>query len=279
MALNLDAVGTVLGPASFEYDEDDVILYALGIGVATEELPFVYEKGLKTLPMFAVVAARDVRNSSLNIGKVLPLPGEKLVHGENRIELYQPLPPKAKFSATTTIKAIYDKGKGAVVVTEFEAKDESGALLYKNISSAFVRGEGGFGGDRGPSGKKNVPPDRKPDQVVSMKTRDDQAHIYRLSGDKNPLHIDPEFAKRAGFEKPILHGLCTYGHVGRAVLKAFCDNEPARMKSFEVRFSAPVMPGETITTEMWKVSDDKVVLRALAGDDRVVISNASVEIQ
>ena len=112
-----------------------------------------------------------------------------------------------------------------------------------------------------------------------MKTRDDQAHIYRLSGDKNPLHIDPEFAKLAGFDKPILHGLCTYGHVGRAVLKTFCDNEPARMKSFEVRFSAPVMPGETITTEMWKVSDDKIVLRALAGDERVVINNASAEIQ
>ncbi|MCH7960615.1 MAG: MaoC family dehydratase N-terminal domain-containing protein [Candidatus Hydrogenedentes bacterium] len=275
MALNLDAVGTVLGPAEFEYNEDDVILYAIGVGVEPDELEFVYENMLKVLPTFAVIPARG---PALNTAKLVEIDYTKLLHGENRIEVYKPLPPHAKFTATATVKAIYDKGKGAVVVTELEAKDELGDLLYKNISSAFVRGAGGWGGERGPSGPKNVPPDREPDAVVSMTTRKDQAHLYRLCGDKNLLHIDPEFAKSSGFEEPILHGLCTYGHVGRAVLKTYCDNEPAKMKAFEVRFSGVVYPGDTITTEMWKVADDKIILRAKTDDDNIVISGAAVEL-
>jgi (3R)-3-hydroxyacyl-CoA dehydrogenase / 3a,7a,12a-trihydroxy-5b-cholest-24-enoyl-CoA hydratase / enoyl-CoA hydratase 2 len=276
MALNLDKVGTVLGPEFFEYDEDDVILYALGVGVPPEQLQFLYEKDLKVLPTFAVIPARG---KSLNTVDLLGISYEKLLHGENRIELHGPLPPKARIAATNTVVAIYDKGKGAVVVTEIEAREaESGKLLYKNISSAFVRGEGGFGGDRGPSGPKNEPPDRKPDAVLTQTTRPDQAILYRLSGDKNILHVDPEFAKKAGFERPILHGLCTYGHVGRAVLETWCKNEPAHLKAFEVRFSGVVYPGESLTTEMWKVADDRIVLRTKVTDDRIVIANAAAEL-
>ena len=134
-----------------------------------------------------------------------------------------------------------------------ESLDEKGKVLFRATSSIFVRGEGGFGGDRGPSGAKNSPPDRAPDKSVSYKTLPQQALIYRLSGDMNPLHADPDFAAMGGFDKPILHGLCTYGHAGRAVLAAYCDNDPARLKSFEVRFSGVVFPGEAITTDMWQV--------------------------
>lgn len=275
MALNLKAVGTTLGPDTFEYTADDVILYAIGIGAQPDELQFVYENGLKTLPTFAVI---PIRGGKLNTYGLLNLDFTKLLHGENRVELYKPLPPKAKLTATSTVKAIYDKGKGAVVINEIEAKDDKGELLFKNISSIFVRGEGGWGGDRGPSGPKNEPPDRAPDAVVAMKTNDNQAQLYRLCGDKNPLHIDPKFAKISGFDKPILHGLCTYGHCARAVLKTFCDNDPAKMKAFEVRFSGVVFPGETITTEMWKESDNKIILRAFTKEGNYVISNASAEI-
>lgn len=279
MALNLDALGKVLGPETFEYGPDQAILYALGVGVEANELQFLYENNLKVLPSFCVVATR--RSKHLGIYQLLNISLQKLLHGENRIEIFQPLPKQATFTATNTIKAIYDKGpgKGAVVVTEIEAKDAEGKLLFRNISSAFVRGEGGWGGDRGPSGPKNVPPDRTPDEFVVYETEPDQAIIYRLSGDKNPLHIDPDFAKLAGFDKPILHGLCTYGHVCRAVLRAFCDNEPARLRMLEVRFSGVVYPGETLTTELWRMDEKSVILQTRAGKDgRLVITNAAAEI-
>lgn len=276
MAINVDKVGTVLGPELVQYDEDDVILYALGVGVPPEQLQFLYEKNLQVLPSFAVI---PVRHKHLNTVDLLNISYEKLLHGENRIELSGPLPPKARLQATNTVKAIYDKGKSAVVVTEMEAREaESGTLLFKNISSAFVRGEGGFGGDRGPSGPKNEPPDREPDATVMQQTQPNQAQLYRLSGDKNILHVDPEFAKKAGFKGPILHGLCTYGHVCRAVMEAFCDNDPGRIKAYEVRFAGVVYPGEPLTTEMWKVGEDRIVLRTKVTDDRVVISNAAVEL-
>lgn len=276
MALNIDKVGLVLGPETVEYDQDDVILYALGVGVPHDQLQFLYEKGLQVLPSFAVI---PVRHPGLNTVGPLNISYEKLLHGENRIELFGPLPPKARLSATNRVVAIYDKGKSAVVVTEMEARlADTGKLLFKNISSAFVRGEGGFGGDRGPSEPKNVPPDRAPDAVIRQKTQLNQAQIYRLSGDKNILHVDPEFAQKAGFKAPILHGLCTYGHVCRAVMEAFCGNDPARVRAYEVRFAGVVYPGEELTTEMWKVDAKTIVLRTKITDDRIVISNAAVEL-
>src|SRR5262249_8369831 len=159
---------------------------------------------------------------------------------------HAPLPTRATITTTPTITAVYDKGRAAVVMVGTESVDESGKLLFRNSSGIFVRGEGGFGGDRGPSGPPNMPPHRKPDKSVSLSTRPDQALLYRLSGDMNPLHADPDFAKMAGFPKPILHGLCTYGVAGRALLQTYCDNDPSRLKSFEVRFAGIVFPGETI---------------------------------
>jgi acyl dehydratase len=235
------------------------MLYALGVGCGREELPFVYEKDLKVLPTFAVVASFP---AMMNLGGALRVNPAMVLHGEQAIALKAPIPTRGTLTTTPTVTAVYDKGKGAVVVVETDTLNEQGTLLFHNTAAIFIRGEGGFGGERGPSGARNVPPDRKPDKTVAYTTLPQQALIYRLSGDLNPLHADPDFAKLGGFDVPILHGLCSYGLAGRAVLSAFCGNDPARMKGFEVRFAGVVFPGETITTDMWDVGGDKVVLTA-----------------
>ena len=275
MTLNLDTVGTVFGPERCSYDADDAILYALAVGTDPEELQFLYEKNLKVLPTFAVVATRGCTFDPLEL---MNADGRKVLHGENRIELFHALPPRADLEARLSIQGIYDKGSGALAVVELEASDTSGTRLFKNTTSIFIRGEGGFGGDRGKTGRKNEPPEREPDQVVVMKTNENQAMLYRLCGDKNPLHIDPEFAEQSGFHKPILHGLCTYGYVGRAVLGACCDNDPSRMRALEGRFSDVVFPGNEIHVRMWNEAGERVVIQAATGDGRVVLRNAAAEL-
>jgi acyl dehydratase len=194
-----------------------------------------------------------------------------LVHGEQAIELQRPLPVEGTVRTVTRITGVYDKGKGAVVATESESVDAgSGEPMFTTRSSAFIRGEGGFGGDRGPSGPRNVPPEREPDHVVSYRTGRDQALIYRLSGDRNPLHSDPSFAAMGGFDRPILHGLCTYGYTGRALLHALCDGDPARFRSMEGRFTSPVFPGDELTVRMW-VDGDEAVFQTARDDGTVVI--------
>ncbi|MFI5309298.1 MAG: MaoC/PaaZ C-terminal domain-containing protein, partial [Polyangiales bacterium] len=201
------------------------------------------------LPTMPVVLGARGAVPMQNIGSFNPA---MLVHGEQGIELGGALPAEGTLRATGKIAAIYDKGKGAVVVSETESVDaKTGELLWRTRSSAFIRGAGGFGGERGPSGPVNEPPSRKPDHEVTYQTRPDQALLYRLSGDRNPLHSDPEFAARAGFPRPILHGLCTYGFTGRALLHTLCGSDPARFKSMAGRFSKPVFPGEALTIAMW----------------------------
>jgi len=275
MPVDPSAVGKKLEAVKTVHTERDVILYALGVGCGTDELQFTYERELKVLPTFAVIPAFP---AMLNLGSAMQVNPMMILHGEQRIELHGPIPTDATITTTPTIKAIYDKGKGAVVVVETDSVDEKGRLLFRNTSGIFARGEGGFGGDRGPSGPRNVVPDRKPDRSIALKTRPDQALLYRLSGDRNPLHADPDFAKMAGFERPILHGLCTYGFAGRAVLQAYCDNDPARLKSFEVRFSGVVFPGETITTDMWQVGPGQIVLTAKTERGEAVLSSAAAEV-
>ena len=275
MPVNLSAVGKKLGSVTHSYTERDVMLYALGVGCGTDELQFTYERDLKVLPTFAVIPSFP---AMMNLGGAMDVNPAMVLHGEQRIELHADIPTSGTITTTPTIKAIYDKVKGAVVVVETESVDQKGKLLFRNTSSIFVRGEGGFGGDRGPSGARNVPPDRKPDKSISTKTLPQQALIYRLSGDMNPLHADPDFAKMGGFDRPILHGLCTYGIAGRAVLAAWCDNDPKRLKSFEVRFSGVVFPGETITTDMWQVERGKVALTAKTERGEAVLSGAAAEI-
>ena len=275
MPIDLSAVGKKLDKVTHTYTERDVMLYALGVGAGTDELPFVYEQELRVLPTFAVIPAFP---AMLNLGGAMQVNPAMVLHGEQRIELHDTIPTSGTITTTPTIRAVYDKIKGAVLVVETESVDQRGKLLFRNTSGIFVRGEGGFGGDRGPSGPRNVPPNRPADKSISMKTLPQQALIYRLSGDMNPLHADPNFAAMGGFDRPILHGLCTFGHAGRAVLQAFCGNDPKRMKSFEVRFSGVVFPGETITTDMWQVEPGKIVFTARTERGEAVLSSAAAEV-
>jgi acyl dehydratase len=260
MPIDVSYVGKKLSGVTQSWNQKDVMLYALGIGCGTDDLKFTYERELEVLPTFAVVPAFP---AMLNLGGAMQVNPAMVLHGEQAIELTAgAIPTEATVTTAPTIKAVYDKVKGAVVVVSTESVDEKGKVLFRGTSSIFVRGEGGFGGDRGPSGARNVPPDRKPDKSIAYKTLPQQALVYRLSGDMNPLHADPDFAKMGGFDRPILHGLCTFGHAGRAVLAAYCDNDPKRMKTFEVRFSGVVYPGETITTDMWEVEKGRIVFTA-----------------
>jgi acyl dehydratase len=272
MPVNLDVVGKKLASSVYEYSEKDVILYALGVGAGREELQFVYEQDLKTLPTFAVVPAFP---ALFAMGAAMEVNPMMVLHGEQRIELHAPIPTSGKLTTTPTVAAIYDKVKGALVVIETETVDAKGKLLFKNVFGAFARGEGGFGGDRGPSGPRNPTPDRKPDKVVEMKTLPQQALLYRLSGDMNPLHADPNFAKIGGFDTPILHGLCTFGHVGRAILSSYAGNEPSRLRDFEVRFAGVVYPGETIVTEMWEEKPGRIVVQARTKERGELVINAA----
>jgi acyl dehydratase len=249
MAIDPSAVGATGGPVERSWTSKDCLLYALGVGAGLEELAFATEKNQQVLPTMPVVLGARGAVPMQKIGSFNPA---MLVHGEQRVELARALPAEGTLKATGTIAAIYDKGKGAVIVSETESVDaKTGELLFRTRSAAFVRGAGGFGGDRGPSGPINEPPKRKPDHEVTYATRPDQALLYRLSGDRNPLHSDPEFAKLAGFPRPILHGLCTYGFTGRALLHTLCGSDPVRFKSMEGRFSKPVFPGESLTISMW----------------------------
>jgi 3-hydroxyacyl-CoA dehydrogenase/3a,7a,12a-trihydroxy-5b-cholest-24-enoyl-CoA hydratase len=271
------------------YDEGDLALYALGVGAATDPndeqgLRLVYEgssNGMKALPTFAVIpgtnavlgfAKEGVTAPGLNYGL------DRLLHGEQYVELVRPLPLQAKLTTKGMIKDIWDKGKGALVVTSFDSYDEDGDLLIKNEMTAFVRGAGGWGGDRGPTADINVPPERAPDFVVEDAIPANQALLYRLSGDWNPLHADPDMALAFGFERPILHGLCTFGYAGRRVLEKYApEGNPDFFKSIKVRFADNVYPGDTLITEMWKESDQRIVFQCKVKErDSVVISNAAI---
>ena len=277
MAVDPSRAGTQLPESTFEYTDRDVILYALGVGATTRELDFVYEKDLKVLPTFAVVPAFPLM---MGLGRVLEFNPWAALHGDQRIELRAPIPTSGKLTTRGSITGIYDKGSGALAVISSETSDTSGNVLFANTAGVFLRGEGGFGGDRGPSAaSKNVPPERAPDHRVEYKTSTDQAALYRLSGDRNPLHIDPQIAKLGGFDRPILHGLCTFGHVGRAVLHSVCGGDPARLKDFEARFSGVVFPGETIVTDIWQESSGRYLVRASTAErGEPVISNAAATV-
>ena len=267
------AAGIELPPTTFGYDDRDVMLYAVGVGAT--ELDFVFERNLKVLPTFAVIPAFP---GLMGLTQAVEINPVMILHGEQSIKLNKTIPIKGKLTTSGKLTGVYDKGKGALVVIESETKDEQGAALFVNTASVFVRGAGGFGGERGPEAG-NKPPDRAPDKTVEMQTLPTQAMIYRLSGDRNPLHVDPAFAKMAGYDRPILHGLCTLGHAGRAVLGTYCDNDPARMTGLEVRFSGVVFPGDSIITEMWDEGGGRIVLQAKTQRGDVVISNAAATVK
>ena len=268
MTLDPSAVGASGGPVERSWSSKDCLLYALGVGAGLDELDFTTEKNQKVLPTMAVVLAA---RGAVPLDKIGPFNPAMLVHGEQAIELARPLPADGTLKTTGKIAGLYDKGKGALVVSESESVDAAtGELLFRMRSSAFIRGAGGFGGERGPSGPSYELPARKPDHEITYRTRPDQALLYRLSGDRNPLHSDPDFAKLAGFPRPILHGLCTYGFTGRALLHALCADDPARFKSMEGRFSKPVFPGEALTIKMW-VDGDRCLFQTSNETGEVVL--------
>jgi acyl dehydratase len=277
MPINPDAVGAEAGPVERSWTSKDALLYAVGVGAGTSELPFTTEnsKGIdqQVLPTFAVIAGAGAPA----MAAAGDIDWTQLVHGEQAFELAGPIPVEGTVSTTSRITGIYDKGKGAVIATESTSVDaKTGEPRFTTSSSVFIRGAGGFGGDRGPSGAKNAPPDREPDVEIAYQTLPDQALVYRLSGDRNPLHSDPEFAKLAGFDRPILHGLCTYGFTGRALLHGLCAGDPARFRTMEGRFSAPVFPGDELTVAMWHVGDGEACFTTRTQTGQVVISDGRV---
>ncbi|MFZ9041685.1 MAG: MaoC/PaaZ C-terminal domain-containing protein [Ilumatobacteraceae bacterium] len=270
MPLNPDAVGSKSTPVEVSWTSTDCLLYAVGIGAGSDELAFTTENtnGIDQLvfPTFPVVIGWGRGSAMANIGTFNPA---LLVHGQQSVTLHRPLPVEGTATVAGEVTAMYDKGKAAVVVTT-ETAEMDGTPLYTKTMSAFIRGEGGWGGDRGPSGPQNVPPDRTPDHVVSYRTSPDQALVYRLSGDRNPLHSDPSFAAMGGFDRPILHGLCTYGFTGRALLHTLCGSDPARFHHVEGRFTSPVLPGEELTIAMWSTGDGEAVFTTSVGDRPVI---------
>lgn len=277
------AVGAALPAVEYRWNEDTLMLYALGSGVgigqdqtSPQVLQYTFENGLRALPTFGVVPSFPMLMGLMNV-PALSFNPMMLLHGEQYLEVLEtPIPTSATTVTEGKITGIYDKGKGALVVIEAITKRDGGIPVFKNEFGIFLRGEGGFGGGPGPAAT-NEAPKRAPDKTVETPTLTHQALLYRLSGDKNPLHADPGFAAMGGFQKPILHGLCTFANVGRAVLQAYADDDPTRFRSIRVRFARPVMPGETIVTEMWQESPTDIVLQAKAKErDQVVISNARV---
>ena len=286
MAIDPTAVGAVTEPRISEWTDRDTLLYALGIGAGTEDLAYTTENSHDTpqqvFPTFAVISCMGFAAA--------PLVGSfnwgRLLHGSQEIRLLAPLPPAGSLSVVAEVADIHDKGEGknAIIMLRARGSDPAtGAQVAETLTTLVIRGAGGFGGQAGQRPVAPEFPDREPDARVALPTRDDQALLYRLSGDRNPLHSDPWFARElAGFDKPILHGLCTYGFAGRALLAELAGGEAAKLTSMAARFSSPVFPGETLTTSIWRTEPGRAVYRTeAAGPDgsnaRVVLDDGAAE--
>ncbi len=271
------ALGSEPITAAFAWRPDDVILYHLGVGAgiggATDpkELEYLYEVNLKVLPSFAVVPPFSAM-WSLNSFPGMDINMMMVLHGEQELTLHRPIPTEASVVNTSRITELHDKGKAAVVKIEVETALADGAPLFTNLFSIFARGEGGFGGPQGETTVIEVP-DRTPDAVVRSSTLAHQALIYRLSGDKNPLHADPGFAAMAGFETPILHGLSSYGIVCKAVVDEMLGGDVTKVAGYRTRFAGVVFPGETVLTSIWKVEHGFVVTATTEERGEPVLSN------
>ncbi|KZS64643.1 dehydrogenase [Mycobacterium kansasii] len=286
MAIDPGAVGAVTEPMLFDWTDRETLLYALGVGAGTEDLSFTTENshGLaqQVLPTYAVICCPAFGAA----GKVGKFNWARLLHGSQTVRLHAPLPPAGKLSVVSEVADIQDKGEGknAIIMLRGRGSDpDSGALGAETLTTLVIRGEGGFGGEPGQRPPAPEFPDREPDARVALPTREDQALIYRLSGDRNPLHSDPWFAKElAGFPKPILHGLCTYGVSGRALVAELGGGVAANITSIAARFTSPVFPGETLTTLIWRTEPGRAVYRTEASgadgsESRVVLDDGAVE--
>ncbi|MFB7242611.1 3-alpha,7-alpha,12-alpha-trihydroxy-5-beta-cholest-24-enoyl-CoA hydratase [Streptomyces populi] len=281
----IDAAKAVAAPprtGEIAWTHKDVQLYHLGLGAGVpatdpDELRYTLESRLHVLPSFATVAGAG----SPGVISGLSMPGvdvdlARVLHGGQSLRLHRPIPAEGTATATGRIAAVYDKGTAAVLVMRTEVADAEGPL-WTNDAQIFVRGEGGWGGDRGPSARLEAPAG-PPDKTVERPVREDQALLYRLSGDLNPLHADPEFAKLAGFDRPILHGLCTYGMTLKAVVDTLLGGDVTRVRSYTTRFAGVVFPGETLRIRMWR-SDGavRVAVSAVERDDAPVLADTVVD--
>lgn len=276
MALNLDAVGKKLGPVTKDYNWKDVVLYALGVGAGFSDLDYCYEKNLKVIPSFSIAAIFDflshyASNAEINLAGIL--------HGEQDLIFHQPIPVEGTFTTEGKITHMYDKGekKGALVIGESDTYHSNGKKLFTSIITLFSRFDGGFGGENAPK-ETFTYPDRAPDFEIEESPSPDQPLLYRLSGDVFALHVDSEFAEMAGFEKPIMHGLCTYGYSCRALLQSIVPGEPEKVRRLKCRFSKTLYPGDPIKIQIWKTDDNTAVWKTInskTGED--VITNGVFE--
>jgi len=277
MALDLSAIGKKIGPISHTYDWKDVVLYALGVGAGADELAYVYENQLQVIPSFAVISIYNfltefVTRSGVNLAGIL--------HGEHELILHHPIPAEGgALISEAQINAIYDKGaaKGALVIGQIDTYHEQGHKLFTNIATLFSRLDGGFGGEPGPK-ETFAFPEREPDFEELAQPSVDQPLIYRLSGDTFALHVDPDFARMSGFERPIMHGLCTHGYACRAVIKHLFPGEAGRLTRFRNRFSGVLYPGVPIKTQIWQVGEGEALFRTInAETGEVVLDRGVVE--
>lgn len=261
------------------WDEAEVILYHLGLGAGASpdqrELEYVYERALKVLPTFSVIPGFEAVRPAVQ-GPGLDYKLSRMLHGEQELRVHNVLPPAASVISSATVEAVYDKGSAAVAVLRADTRTVDGIPLCTNRFSLFIRGEGGFGGDQGPP----QPPWKAGGSEIlrtSVTTLPQQATVYRLSGDRNPLHIDPGFAKKAGFDRPILHGLCTYGVVGKAIVDHVLDGDPTAVRSWTTRFTGSVYPGESIEIAAWQQDGGIAVQASVHERNQIVLSNGWLE--
>jgi len=276
MALNFDALGKKIGPFTKDYTWKDAVLYAIGVGAGFSDLQYCYEKDLKVIPSFGITTFYDfmpqvATTSNVNLAGVL--------HGEQEFIFHNPIPPEGTLTTEGAIKHYYDKGKdkGALIVAEFETSHSNGQKLFTSIVTVFARLDGGFDGENAPP-KEVVFPDRDPDFVVEGKPSPDQPLIYRLSGDVFQLHVDQEFAEMAGFEKPIMHGLCTHGYACRSLIQTFVPGQPQKARRMDCRFKRPLYPGMPVTTVIWQTAEGQAVWKVINTETKeVVIDNGVFE--
>jgi NAD(P)-dependent dehydrogenase (short-subunit alcohol dehydrogenase family)/acyl dehydratase len=260
MALNMDAIGKKIGPMKKDYIWKDVVLYAIGVGAGVDELDYTYEKNLKVIPSFSIAAIFDFLGE-VGVASNMNLAG--ILHGEQELIFHNPIPTSGTLTTEGKITHYYDKGpKGALVVAESDTFDAKGVKLFTNIITVFARLDGGFGGENAPPNVVAFP-EREPDFSVDAAPSLNQPLVYRLSGDVFQLHVDPEFAKMVGFEKPIMHGLCTHGFSCRALLASLTPGKPELVRRLTCRFSKTLYPGDPIRTLIWKVAEGKAVWRTI----------------
>jgi len=281
VSLTPDSVGTTFPARTFSYGERETMLYALGIGAGADgdpaDLPFLFEPRLIAFPSQATVIAWD--DAWID---TLGLDQRMIVHGEQRITLHRPLPSAATITAQASLAEIVDKGsgRGALLYVETRiAEADSGAPLATLLSTVFARGDGGFGGKPTGGIAPHAIPDRDPDSHVETSVPLNQALIYRLSGDRNPLHVDPAFARAAGFDRPILHGLSTYGVAVRSIVKSALDNDAAAVEHVAARFSAPLYPGEAVRTLIWRDGAALTFRMIAVSDGRIVLDHGLVRLR